>query len=57
MVTRFFNDVIFREEDVIKHGSFLPGDLIEYADIADEPCELFLVRVGEELKKEGESHD
>lgn len=54
MITRFFNDIIFREEDVLQNRTLLPGDRLNLSYFATECTEVFIVRVGEEIKEEGE---
>lgn len=54
MITRFFDDVIFREEDVIFHQSCLPGDSVDLYLKVEDSVEVFVVRVGEKPLKEGD---
>ena len=45
MVCEFFNDIIFRKEDVEEEYSILPGDLFELDFVSEHHYKLYLVRL------------
>lgn len=53
MVTEFFDDIIFRKEDVLEEYRFLPGDCEDILFKFDEEVVVYAVRLGRNPMEEG----
>ena len=56
MIVEFFDDIIFRKEDLEMEFTVVPGDFVRIT--SDQPCRVFVVRIdvpfGENLVGKGE---